>query len=276
MSTQGYGATGLAGGPFTVSNPPPGKRFGSFINGRKQIIWLQARTTLAAAMSAARSGNPVTPEDVAVPEVDEQELPSGSSSALGGKCGPVASATGDSRPTATAGAARAVRAQRAARGVRERVRGAGIRRPEHHPQTVAAAWCGERSRRPGGLLRLGLRAVPCSCRRAVPCLAPRRCEPAELAAQGPARLTGEPQVPPQLLLDNVQDLVLLADHAQEPVRSRAAAAVCRPLLPAGRHLRRGDPTGKVTPCTAAAAGVGCYRWCPATTATLLRARTSCW
>ena len=103
MSTQGYGATGLAGGPFTVSNPPPGKRFGSFINGRKQIIWLQARTTLAAAMSAARSGNPVTPEDVAVPEVDEQELPSGSSSALGGKCGPVASATGDSRPTATAG-----------------------------------------------------------------------------------------------------------------------------------------------------------------------------
>ena len=58
MSTQGYGATGLAGGPFTVSNPPPGKRFGSFINGRKQIIWLQARTTLAAAMSAARSGNP--------------------------------------------------------------------------------------------------------------------------------------------------------------------------------------------------------------------------
>ena len=50
----GYDATGNPGGVYNMSNPPVGKRFGSFVNGGKAIQWLEARP---ARQPYARSGS---------------------------------------------------------------------------------------------------------------------------------------------------------------------------------------------------------------------------
>jgi hypothetical protein len=45
----GYDQNGNPGGLYTMSNPPPGKRFGAFVNGGKSIQWAPALVRLLSA-----------------------------------------------------------------------------------------------------------------------------------------------------------------------------------------------------------------------------------
>ena len=68
---SGYDQAGNPGGVYSMSNPPPGKRFGAFVNGGKAIQWAPANAPISVrqrqsspfalaqnALCSARRGDP--------------------------------------------------------------------------------------------------------------------------------------------------------------------------------------------------------------------------
>ena len=56
MSTRkvsGYDQNGNPGGIYSMSNPPPGKRFGAFVNGGRSIQWAPALSLVRLSPTAS-------------------------------------------------------------------------------------------------------------------------------------------------------------------------------------------------------------------------------
>ena len=55
---SGYDQAGNPGGVYSMSNPPPGKRFGAFVNGGKAIQWAPANAPISVRQRHAQPPSP--------------------------------------------------------------------------------------------------------------------------------------------------------------------------------------------------------------------------